>query len=440
MGIMDKIKYLPLVVILSLLIITTGVSAAQPILPDRFYGTVKLAGIDAPVGTRIDIRLSDNYLKSYELEDAGIYTIYVAEGVAGYSINFLIKGVPVGASIRTGGLQNLNLSLSPTGSLSQNLTSENRTMDFHGKDIVSTYIEITTKTDVVNESITVSLYEDTVFGGFTIGDNESHIKSITVDMNSSIVDYAFLKIYYTPEGIKNFNKDSLRIYFYNESAGDWEPILDQGVNVDDNYVWANVTHLSTYGLFGMELYCGDGTCSPEIGEICSSCQADCGTCTSTGGYTPPGGGAYIPSCYENWTCSAWSICSQDGSQVRVCNDANTCGTEREKPAETQTCTYTPPQLPAVCNPGVKVCAGDDLMECSEGNNWVRVETCEHGCSVDKCVIDISPDGSEGTGETGTGMVGYFIDNPATLYGMIILIIVIVAAGAYWRLRKTRKTI
>ncbi len=57
---MKKKKYLPLVTVLCLLVLTTGVSAAQPILPDKFYGAVKLGGADALVGTQIDVKLSAN--------------------------------------------------------------------------------------------------------------------------------------------------------------------------------------------------------------------------------------------------------------------------------------------------------------------------------------------------------------------------------------------
>lgn len=42
-------------------------------------------------------------------------------------------------------------------------------------------------------------------------------------------------------------------------------------------------------------------------------------------------------CVENWTCNEWGSCI--GSvQIRICTDLNNCGTELNKPAESQSCT------------------------------------------------------------------------------------------------------
>lgn len=44
-----------------------------------------------------------------------------------------------------------------------------------------------------------------------------------------------------------------------------------------------------------------------------------------------------PACVEDWSCDAWSICS-GSTQTRTCIDLNNCGTEYNKPAESQSCT------------------------------------------------------------------------------------------------------
>jgi hypothetical protein len=46
------------------------------------------------------------------------------------------------------------------------------------------------------------------------------------------------------------------------------------------------------------------------------------------------------TCSENWNCSEWSSCSEQGIQTRSCTDLNDCGTTKNKPATTQSCTYT----------------------------------------------------------------------------------------------------
>lgn len=43
------------------------------------------------------------------------------------------------------------------------------------------------------------------------------------------------------------------------------------------------------------------------------------------------------SCTERWLCTDWSSCS-DGLQTRACEDVNTCGTEQNKPLESQPCS------------------------------------------------------------------------------------------------------
>ncbi|MFH1597563.1 MAG: fibronectin type III domain-containing protein [Patescibacteria group bacterium] len=42
-------------------------------------------------------------------------------------------------------------------------------------------------------------------------------------------------------------------------------------------------------------------------------------------------------CFEAWSCAEWEDCL-DGQQARICTDLNSCGTEEEKPVETQSCT------------------------------------------------------------------------------------------------------
>ncbi len=41
-------------------------------------------------------------------------------------------------------------------------------------------------------------------------------------------------------------------------------------------------------------------------------------------------------CTEEWECGEWSTCTSD-SQTRTCEDKNDCGTEKDKPEETQEC-------------------------------------------------------------------------------------------------------
>jgi len=131
-------------------------------------------------------------------------------------------------------------------------------------------------------------------------------------------------------------------------------------------------------------FCGDGTCDSDEG--CSSCPSDCGCASgyecksdscvkiNTDGGSPSGGGGSSSSsstppsennlnetsnetsgsdttgnetfdenetiiCEENWKCSEWFECF-NSKQKRVCTDLNDCGTETNKPSETQACLET----------------------------------------------------------------------------------------------------
>lgn len=140
------------------------------------------------------------------------------------------------------------------------------------------------------------------------------------------VSHWILKVYYTDEELEasGLDEESLRLEFYNATDDSWfaydSPI--GGVNTSANYVWANITHFSTFGLFGSE---------PVVRK-------------SSGG----GGSNH---CDSKWSCGGWSSC-KDGSQTRVCFDVNYCSSERDKPETEQVC---------VCGESWKC---DDWSECS----------------------------------------------------------------------------
>jgi len=62
---------------------------------------------------------------------------------------------------------------------------------------------------------------------------------------------AKIVVYYNDSEINNANIDenTLGIHYYNETKEDWQ-ILNSSVNTTANYVWAELPHFSTYGVFG----------------------------------------------------------------------------------------------------------------------------------------------------------------------------------------------
>jgi len=147
------------------------------------------------------------------------------------------------------------------------------------------------------------------------------------------------------------------MHYWNETLSDWEVCANTGVNETENYVWANLTHLSIFGIF-------EETPSPAAPRPTRK--------RVTGGYTTPS------VCEEDWTCALWSPCSPDGTQSRVCTDLNSCGTEESRPAEKRSCTYVPSAPPCTedwtcalwspCSPD-----GTQTRTCVERNNCGTAE-------------------------------------------------------------------
>jgi len=300
-----------------------------------------------------------------------------------------------------------------------------------------TILEIFTTSNTTNSTVKVVKYSDNPKDNNTFG-LTSLGKYVDIEIDGDAknnLGWAIIKIYYNDDEIINagINESSLRIYYWNETEDEWQTIEDSGVNVSENYVWANTTHFSLYGTYGQPSpYCGDGSCNN--GETCSSCSSDCGSCPPPSGGGGGGSGFYAPpACTENWSCSGWSSCVE-GKQTRTCNDSNKCGTTKSKPSETRSCEVAKEEtknktIILRCVPGEGKCLGNDILECnSEGSGWSVVQTCEYGCSNSVCnekpKVSVSPTGFI----TGTG---------ATLmFGILILTAIAVVAGRFfYRARK-----
>ena len=59
--------------------------------------------------------------------------------------------------------------------------------------------------------------------------------------------------------------------------------------------------------------------------------------TTGGGGGSVGGGSGGASCTPDWQCTGWTDCSADLTQTRTCTDANSCGTNLNKPEESRSC-------------------------------------------------------------------------------------------------------
>jgi len=253
-------------------------------------------------------------------------------------------------------------------------------------------LEIVTTSNITNSYVSVTEYNSTPSGITNLTSigiyGLSSFFNINVSSNlDSSLSWVIINISYNESEVNDSNLDenSLRIYYYNSTLSNWTPFNPPygGVNITANYVWANTTHFSYYGLGGLlsngqscnsnsdcssgycvhnvcrssSPYCGDGYC--DIGETSVNCPADCPPGASFGG----AGGGWItpiekknvtekveekPICVETWTCTDWSAC-QNGVETRICNDVNNCGTTDKKPILSQSCVV-PPSIPSISPP------------------------------------------------------------------------------------------
>ena len=81
------------------------------------------------------------------------------------------------------------------------------------------------------------------------------LKAVSVDVPAAVegnLSWVIIRIFYNASELAaaNIDESTLKIYYYNESSSSWQLEPHQGVDTTNDYVWANVTHLSTYGAFG----------------------------------------------------------------------------------------------------------------------------------------------------------------------------------------------
>jgi hypothetical protein len=71
---------------------------------------------------------------------------------------------------------------------------------------------------------------------------------------------------------------------------------------------------------------------------------------------------------QKWSCEDWTACDSEGNQTRICAQNQRSTQSQEKPAETQTCTYTPPACDTL---DVGACGG--RTDCVFGENAADTE-------------------------------------------------------------------
>jgi len=149
--------------------------------------------------------------------------------------------------------------------------------------------------------------------------------------------------------------------------------------------------------------CGTEDDKPETSQSCSS--GDTGNSGGSGGsrtYTPP-------VCNAEWECEAWSLCSEEGKQVRLCAEKTTCGTG--KPVDKRNCYYYREKEEVVIEDEIPELISEEIIE-----DKMNTDT----ESLDKV----------------TGFAFLNLENASPLIGIVVMVVIlIVGLGAYFYIKK-----
>ena len=126
----------------------------------------------------------------------------------------------------------------PTDSSTNETIPEGETTTVEGPTESNTTVNVTTSGDV---TVTVAYYNETPHPDADEPDGmvPKYI-DIAFSNNDNVTWPIYVEMHYTDDEVAGMNESSFGLYYYNEN-GEWLRCSDTGVNVDDNYVWANVT-------------------------------------------------------------------------------------------------------------------------------------------------------------------------------------------------------
>lgn len=143
-------------------------------------------------------------------------------------------------------------------SVQTSLSTTNNSLDVDAPSVGAS-LEIATGGSVSGATVSIANHSQNpamsgVFGITALG---KYLQIEVSDSLSSGLSWAIIRVNYTEAEIAaaDVNESSLRIYHFNETSGSWQAYDPPfgGANVSDNFVWANTTHFSTFGVFGSQV-------------------------------------------------------------------------------------------------------------------------------------------------------------------------------------------
>ncbi len=251
-----------------------------------------------------------------------------------------------------------NLIVNETSGATKSFTNTsvnvpNNQTRINATQVAGTILEVNTKYPVLNATVTLAKYtENPGSSNLGIPALNTYLEITSNSDLKTALSWVIIKMYYNESDIPaGYNESNLRMYYYagNNTWTVYDGVSVGGVNTTENYVWANRTGFSIYGIF-IKPSCFDGF--QNQGETGVDCGGPCSACYSPPGNPAPsgpsggGGGAPLVStksanksntnCSSNWLCSEWFPCI-NGTQIRTCSDITTCNVTSNKPVLNQSC-------------------------------------------------------------------------------------------------------
>ncbi|RLE38621.1 hypothetical protein DRJ17_03490 [Candidatus Woesearchaeota archaeon] len=243
-----------------------------------------------------------NNFKGTGIYDAGANSQFCVNGISNYfapSITELLDGCSYALTEPVDQSAYSNEAESFTANVKK---------DIDATSTVSVLLSITTNADSTGYLYIIRYTNNTQGTGVSLKTELGKFIDIisNPDLQGKITS-ATIKVYYTDDEVntKNLDEDTLRLYKWNTGTNSWEELTPGGVDTDNNYIWADVTSFSSFGVFGDEVAPTTPTPTTPTTSTTTSRRV-----RST-------------SCYPKWECEEWSECI-DNIQTRVCHDVGSC--------------------------------------------------------------------------------------------------------------------
>ncbi len=209
----------------------------------------------------------------------------------------------------------------------------NVSVDAFGGGFVVNMTDASVTVPSVSDPILVDSVPDADFGGLNLPPGREYLEVYVISTEFSYSGVTLAMAYLNDKGLDEgnllvFKCSSDNYNFSSRECSEWQALDDFSVDAGNDVITLSLDSLSAFAIGGVKpVVTGGG---------------------DSGGSGGGGGGAAVLSvadddCVEEWVCGNWSECSADGVRVRVCVDANGCGTADDKPDESGSCVYGAPR-------------------------------------------------------------------------------------------------